>query len=250
MLQHPGRQSRRWALLVTAVAGTCVAVAASRQPASAPPYVMAVESARAVSSSPATDPRAWLLAFIDIETTGLVPGWHEAVDVGVVVTDLEGQVLDQHFVRVQPDHPERLSEGARRVNAYDSATWKVSGALTAAAAAESLTRFHRRVAGDRPTLMVAFNSQFDAAFLDHLFRASGSTWRMLYHYFVLDVPSMAWALGYRDLTNGDLARRLGVADEPRVAQDHTGITGAMLNVRIYQALRARGMTPVPAAARP
>jgi hypothetical protein len=61
---------------------------------------------------------------------------------------------------------------------------------------------------------------------------------------------MAWALGYRDLTNGDLARRLGVADEPRVAQDHTGITGAMLNVRIYQALRARGMTPVPAAARP
>jgi len=26
--------------------------------------------------------------------------------------------------------------------------------------------------------------------------------------------------------------------EPRVAEDHTGITGAMLNVRIYKALQA------------
>ncbi len=94
-------------------------------------------------------------------------------------------------------------------------------------------------------LLVAFNSQFDAAFLDHLFRARGSSWRMLYHYFVLDIPSMAWAMGYRDLTNGALARRLGVADEPRIADQHTGITGAMLNVRIYQAMRARGMTPLP-----
>ncbi|MGK2960517.1 MAG: hypothetical protein ACSLFK_00070, partial [Gemmatimonadaceae bacterium] len=80
---------------------------------------------------------------------------------------------------------------------------------------------------------------------DHLFRARGSSWRQLYHYFVLDIPSMAWALGYRDLTNSALARRLGVPDEPRVADEHTGITGAMLNVRIYQALRARGMNPIP-----
>lgn len=59
---------------------------------------------------------------------------------------------------------------------------------------------------------------------------------------------MAWALGYRDLTNGALARRLGVTDEPRVADEHTGIAGAMLNVRIYQALRARGMNPFPDSA--
>ncbi|MEO7367147.1 MAG: hypothetical protein ABIZ36_04270 [Gemmatimonadaceae bacterium] len=28
-------------------------------------------------------------------------------------------------------------------------------------------------------------------------------------------------------------------DEPHVADEHTGITGAMVNVRIYQALHAR-----------
>jgi DNA polymerase III alpha subunit (gram-positive type) len=116
-------------------------------------------------------------------------------------------------------------------------------ALADTAAVDSLVRFHRRVAGDRPVLLVAFNSQFDAGFLDHLFRTRGSSWRTLYHYFVLDIPSMAWALGYRDLTGHDLSQRLGIADEPRVADEHTGITGAMLNVRIYQALRKRGMNP-------
>ena len=105
--------------------------------------------------------------------------------------------------------------------------------------------FHRRVAGQQPVLLVAFNSQFDAAFLDHLFRVRGSSWRSLYHYFVLDIPSMAWSLGLRDLSNDALAQRLNVPDEPRVAEEHTGLTGAMLNVRIYQALRARGMKFIP-----
>jgi DNA polymerase III epsilon subunit-like protein len=214
-----------------------------------PAFVRAVDSARVIRTSPAQDPRPWLLAHIDIETTGLVPGWHEPIDIGVVITDVDGHVVDSTFVRVMPDHPERIAEGARRVNGFDAATWRRRGALTPAAAVDSLIAFHRRVAGDRPTLMAVYNSQFDAAFLDHLFRTRGTTWRTLYHYFVLDIPSMAWAMGFRDLVNGDVARRLGVPDEPRVAEEHTGVTGAMLNVRIYRALRARGMEPIPEQAR-
>ena len=234
------------ALLFTAcLFAGCTTQQASTAP---PPFVAAVDGAPTPPSSPAQDPQAWLLAFVDIETTGLVPGWHEMIDIGVVMTDLEGRVIDSLFMRIQPNHPERLSDGARRVNAFNPARWRSLGALDGVTAVQRLTEFHRRVARERPTLMVAFNSQFDAAFLDHLFRASGSTWRTLYHYFVLDVPSMAWALGLQDLTNGDLARQLGLADEPRVAEEHTGLTGAMLNTRIYQALRQRRPTPEPAAA--
>jgi hypothetical protein len=50
---------------------------------------------------------------------------------------------------------------------------------------------------------------------------------------------MAWSLGLRDLRASALAERLGVPDEPHVAEHHTGITGAMVNVRIYQALLGR-----------
>jgi len=209
-----------------------------------PAFVMAAERAPVSSSSPAKSPDAWRLAFIDIETTGLVPGYHEMIDMGVVMTDLEGRVLDSLFVRIQPRHPERTSAGARAVNAFDAGRWEELGALAAPAAIDTLRTFHRDVAGDGPVLLVAFNSQFDAACLDHLFRSAGASWRELYHYFVLDIPSMAWSLGYRDLTGTALSRRLGVADEPHVAEDHTGITGAMLNARLYRALGARGMGAV------
>lgn len=204
-------------------------------------------AAVAQEASPAAEPEAWLLAFLDVETTGLVPGYHEMIDLGLVMTDVDGEPIDSLFFRIQPDHPERLSEGAREVNAFDSERWRELGALDPAAAVDSLRTFHRRVAGDHSVLLVAFNSWFDAAFLDHLFRAADASWRELYHYFVLDVPSMAWVLGYRDLTGAGLAARLGVEDEPHVAEEHTGITGARLNARLYRALRERG-APAPAPA--
>jgi DNA polymerase III alpha subunit (gram-positive type) len=200
--------------------------------------------AHAQDRSPASAPDEWLLAFVDVETTGLIPGYHEMIDLGLVMTDLDGVPIDHLFIRIQPEHPERTSEGARDVNAFDAGHWREFGALSPAAAVDSLGRFHRRVAGGRTVMLVAFNSWFDAAFVDHLFRSQETSWRTLYHYFVLDIPSMAWAMGYRDLTGAELSGRLGVEDEPHVAEEHTGITGAMLNVRLYRALRSRGMEPV------
>lgn len=239
----------RWMLFATVIAAA--ACGPSDPPAASPDvsgmavpaFVAAAETAPVATSSPATEPETWRLAFMDVETTGLVAGWHEMIDLGVVMADLDGRALDSLFVRIQPSHPERTSEGARAVNAFDAERWRKRGALAPGAAVDSLRAFHRRVAGDGPVLLVAFNSQFDAAFLDHLFRGAGASWRELYHYFVLDIPSMAWALGYRDLTGAALAERLGVDDEPHVAEDHTGITGARLNIRLYRALRSHGMAP-------
>ena len=84
--------------------------------------------------------------------------------------------------------------------------------------------------------MVAFNSHFDASFLDQLFRARDRSWREIYHYFILDLPSMAWSLGIRGLTGSSISDTLAIEDEPHVAEMHTGITGARLNARIYRAL--------------
>ena len=61
-------------------------------------------------------PDKWLLAHIDVETTGLLPGHHEMIDVGIVMTTLEGDILDSLFFRIQPANPERLSPGAKAVN--------------------------------------------------------------------------------------------------------------------------------------
>jgi DNA polymerase III epsilon subunit-like protein len=204
---------------------------------SAPPrHVTILDELPFASTLPATAPEQWLLAHIDIETTGLTPGYHEAIDVGLVLTDLEGSVVDSFFVRVLPEHPERLSPGAARVNGFSVERWRALNASAPHDAVAQIFAFVQRARAGRNLLLVAFNSQFDTAFLDHLLRAQGRSWRELFHYFVLDIPSMAWSRGYRDLTNQALAQRLNVPDEPRTAAEHTGITGAMLNVRIYRAL--------------
>ena len=189
--------------------------------------------------SPQDAPDDWLLAFVDVETTGLVPGFHEMIDIGIVMTDLEGAEIAEFFTRIQPEQPQRTDAGARAVNAFNADRWRQLGALDPAAAVEKVIAFHNDNAAQRKVLMVAFNSQFDSAFLDHLFRSADHNWRELYHYFVLDVPSMAWSLGLRDLTGSALAKELGVADEPHVADQHTGITGARLNARLYRALLNR-----------
>ena len=133
--------------------------ACASPPVPPPPYVQSAEAPRADPPSPAAAPTEWLLAFIDVETTGLVPGWHEMIDIGIAITESDGRLLDTLFVRIQPRHPERLSPGARAVNAFDAARWETLGALTTTAAVDSILAFHRRVAGSKPTLMVAFNSQ-------------------------------------------------------------------------------------------
>jgi DNA polymerase III alpha subunit (gram-positive type) len=183
-------------------------------------------------------PEAWLLAFVDVETTGLKPGYHEMIDIGIVMTDLAGNELDALFLRIQPVHPDRTSAGAREVNAFDENRWRELQALTPAKAIDELLAFRNEIAGEREVLMVAFNSHFDTAFLDHLFRSQDRNWRELFHYFVLDLPSMAWSLGIYGLTGTSIADTLGIEDEPHVAELHTGITGARLNARIYRSLLA------------
>ncbi len=233
------------ALLVLSLSGCGPSVGASADgsgatdaAASEPGYVRAAVPDRPLPPLPADAPGEWRLAFLDVETTGLVPGHHELVDVGVVLTDLDGNILDSLLVRVQPDHPERTSPQAASINGFTPEKWRAHGALSPEQAIDSLVALHRRVAGESPTLMVAHNSQFDAAFLDHLFRNGQRSWREIYHYYVLDIPSMAWMLGLRELDGRRLAQRLGVEELADGPDLHTGLRCAIGNVRMYRALLA------------
>lgn len=228
-------QSAVAVLILIAIAfATDIRAAAAATPV--PPYVKMLDGSTPPVTLPSVAPDNWLLAHIDVETTGLVAGWHEMIDIGLVMTDLEGNVLDSLFVRIQPEHPERLSAGAFAVNAFDAKKWKTMGALSPVDAVDRILAFHKRVAGSKKTLMVAHNCRFDSAFLDHLFRRADHSWLEMYHYYVLDIPSMLWGLGERDLGGDELMKRYNVEDEPHVAEYHTGITGAMVNVRLYRAL--------------
>ena len=209
---------------------------ASVSRAEIPAFVQALENTAAALRNPAQAPNEWILAHVDVETTGLVPGYHEMIDIGVVMTDPNGKELDRLFVRIMPNHPERLSPGAAAVNAFSVDLWNKQEAVDPKEAVERLVKFHRQVANRKNVLFVAFNAWFDISFVDHLFRSVDRSWRELYHYFVLDLPSMLWSLGFNDLSGSELNRKLGIEDETNDPLNHTGLTGALSNVEVYRAI--------------
>ncbi len=191
------------------------------------------------SALPADAPDEWLLAFIDVETTGLIPGYNEMIDIGVVLSDLDGGEIARTLIRVMPNFPERTAPEVPAINGFSVEKWRNYGALSTGAAVDSLVAFYAQHTGGRTVLMVAYNSQFDAAFLDHLFRSADRSWRDLHYYFVLDLPSMAWGLGMRDLWGSRLIKQFGIPDEPHTPDEHTGLRCADGNIRIYQELLKR-----------
>lgn len=188
---------------------------------------------------PPEDSGGWVLAHVDVETTGLDPAFHEMIDIGLIYTDLDGNELDLLYLRIMPAHPERIDDGARRVNAFDAETWRAKGAVSEAEAVAKIVSFHDRMSGERRVLFTAYNAWFDQAFTAALFARHGVEWRDLFFYHVLDIPSMAWGQGLRALNATQLSRALGLADETRVPVEHTGLTGATFNVAVYRALIAR-----------
>jgi len=190
----------------------------------------AIISKRVTSPIPDQDSNKWLLAHIDVETTGLIPGYHEMIDIGMVMTDLSGNIIDSLFFLIQARYPERLDPAAFKVNLYNYKKWEESGALTSGEAVRRIISFTKRVRGNKKIMMIAHNAHFDSAFIDHLFRSEGRSWEDIFYYYVLDIPSMAWGLG---VTYNQIMDYYKIKDEPDI---HAGNTGAMLNVRVYKGI--------------
>jgi len=195
--------------------------------------------AAAQTAWPDTRPGAFVMAHVDIETTGLDPAFHEMTDIGMVYTDVEGRELGRLYVRIMPPHPERIDPGARAVNGFDVDYWRANDAVDEAEAARRVLAFHREIAAGRSVMFTAYNAWFDQGFLAAMLARNGAAWRDLFHYHVLDIPSMAWGQGLLQTRGSGVAEALGVPEETRVPTEHTGITGADFNVSVYRALLAR-----------
>lgn len=188
---------------------------------------------------PPEDAGGWILAHVDVETTGLDPDFHEMIDIGMIYTDLAGEELGRFYTRIMPAHPERIDEGARRVNAFDVVRWREAGAVSGQEAVKQIVAFHGDISGERRVIFTAYNAWFDQGFTAALFARHGVAWRDLFFYHVLDIPSMAWGQGLTGLNATRLSEALALPDETRVPTEHTGITGAAFNVSVYRALIAR-----------
>jgi DNA polymerase III alpha subunit (gram-positive type) len=199
-------------------------------------FVLGLSFTSPAQPNPQQAPEKWLLAFLDVETTGLNAGYHEMVDFGVVIADLEGNEIDRFLIRIMPDHPERAHPIANEITGFTVELWEELGAVSKAAAVDSIVAFYKRTAGDKYVLQVAYNTAFDFAFVDHLFRDVGRSFDEIMYYYKLDLPSMAWMLGLRHLHGGELADYFGIFGTSPIPIEHTGLGCADFGIRLYREL--------------
>ncbi len=190
-------------------------------------------------------PGPTIIAIVDVETTGLDPSHHEMVDLGALYVRPDGQELGRFFVRIHPPHPERLDPGAAAVNGYSPARWRTLGAVDEAEAVRQWREFHDQMAraSGATVTFAALNAWFDQSFTDALLRRHNSSWRELFHYQILDLPSMAWGQGARELGGAALSARYGVEPETRDPLRHTGESGVEFNLALYRAMLQGGVSP-------
>jgi oligoribonuclease (3'-5' exoribonuclease) len=186
----------------------------------------------------AADVRSRLLVHIDVETTGLTAGYHEMIDVGIALTDERGRMIDEAFIRMMPTFPERLDPGAAAVNGFSVPRWRSLGAVSEAEAMSQFIAFLTPRLERHLLIFTAFNAWFDQQFVAALMAEHGHEFRALFHYMVLDLPSMAWSLGATGLTGAALARDFGLDPETTDPLSHTGQSGVRFNVALYQAMMA------------
>jgi hypothetical protein len=157
----------------------------------------------------------------------------------------DGRELGRFFVRIHPPHPERLDPGAAAVNGYSPERWLTLGAVDESEAVRQWRAFHDQMAraGGATVTFAALNAWFDQSFTDALLRRHGSSWRALFHYQILDLPSMAWGLGARELGGAALAARYGIEPETRDPLRHTGESGVEFNLALYRAMLKAAASP-------
>jgi DNA polymerase-3 subunit epsilon len=134
-----------------------------------------------------------VLAFVDLETTGLDPSRHDIVEVAVLRVDARSlEVLAQHDTLVAPERLEDAQPEALAICGFSKAAWTNAVPLR-----EALLAIAPLLEG---ALVAGHNVGFDWAFLQAGFARAGLTLpRVGYHR--LDTASLAWPL----VTSGELS---------------------------------------------
>ena len=188
---------------------------------------------RAVFTHSGRDMKDRDLCFIDIETTGALFGFHEVIEVAAIRTSSDAnRVLGTWHRRIRPEHPERFSAEARRINGYDGQLW-----VGAQASNEHLwLEFATFVQGCVP---VCHNPAFDRAFLALAAIQCGIAELGLdYHW--IGTESLAWPLYWtgdvQRLSLDCLCTFLGIDAE---TTPHTALAGARTCMNVYRGLMAK-----------
>lgn len=101
-------------------------------------------------------------AILDVETTGLDARVHRIIEIGIVITDSDGNVKDEFSTLVRPEGDVVHERAAQRVHLIEE-QWLKAAPPTSEVLAEVAHRINGRI-------IVAHNAKFDTEFLEQEFK--------------------------------------------------------------------------------
>jgi len=148
------------------------------------------------------------LVVFDTETTGLVPGYHEVIEIGAVVlnSEIEPDPDAPRFnILIYPEHKERATEEAMKINGITEHELNVRGVSKQ----EARIMFDRWASSLTPggkwkgLLPLAQNWPFDRGFLSNFL--TPEVFGKLFYYEYRDTKSVVAFLNDRAVLRGEVA---------------------------------------------
>lgn len=185
--------------------------------------------------------------FLDMETTGLDPTKHRAIDVGLKVVDIAAEAVKgdyQSIIRVSPEMWARRDPVSMEINGF---SWELvnSGKETGLVSQEIIEFLSRLQIVRGKAVFICQNPGFDRAFFAQLVDVYTQE-RLLWPYHWLDLASMYWALLVQkhqrngtpfpeaiNLSKNEIAREYRLPPEQ---QPHRSMNGVNHLISCYEAV--------------
>lgn len=104
--------------------------------------------------------------FLDLETTGLHAEYHEIIEIGIIVEDTKGNLLEKIHIKVRPEKG-NFDEQAIKINGFSWENWSDSKPF------ETYEHALFELLSDRNSVIIGHNPKFDYDFLEEAFFRCG-----------------------------------------------------------------------------
>lgn len=174
------------------------------------------------------DMRAHPLAFVDLETTGIIPAENEIIEIAyVIVSQKTLKVQKERVFQVKPKHIETADPLSLKIIDYNNRDWS-----KAISQKQAMKNFARDAKG---AILVGQNVSMDWAFLRKAFSEEKIEDPLQYHR--LDVMSMAFlVLKSEKALHRYSLKELTEFFHIKVGKEHTALDDAKATYEVYKKL--------------